>query len=308
MPYALAIHGGAGAIRRAEITPDQEAALRAGLNEALDFGLTLLAAGRSALDAVEAAVVALENNPLFNAGRGAVFNDEGFIELEAAVMDGTTRAAGTVTGVRRARNPVKLARAVMEHTPHVTLGFAAADAFAEKMNLELVEPSYFYTQKRWDALQGELQRMREGGSPDTASEQTKHGTVGAVALDSHGRLAAATSTGGRTAKMAGRIGDTPVIGAGTWADELVAVSGTGHGEIFIRCAAAHELASRVRYTGQPLSDAADEVVHGQLLELGGSSGLIAVDWRGNVAMPFNCEGMYRAAVDAAGSRTVAIYR
>lgn len=308
MPYALAIHGGAGAIRRADITTAEEAALRTGLNAALEIGITCLAGGQSALDAVEAAVSILENDPLFNAGRGAVLNTAGECELEAAIMDGATRHAGSVTGVQRTRNPVKLARAVMERTAHVTLGFAAADAFAASQGLEMVDPAYFFTQKRHDALQAELARLAQGGEPQAASEQVKHGTVGAVALDRHGRLAAATSTGGRTAKMPGRIGDTPVIGAGTWADELVAVSCTGLGEVFIRCAAGHEVASRVRYAGQRLADAADELIFGQLLELGGTGGLIAIDWQGNLAMPFNSEGMYRAAVDTAGNRTVAIYR
>ncbi|GAB3250988.1 isoaspartyl peptidase/L-asparaginase family protein [Chitinimonas naiadis] len=308
MPYAIAIHGGAGTLRKQDISPEQESLLLAGLNQALDTGLALLQQGGSALDAVTAAVSALEDNPLFNAGRGAVFNADGDIELEAAVMEGSQRLAGSVTGVRRARNPVQLARRVMEQTPHVTLGFAAADAFAEQQGLPLADAAYFFTQPRWDALQSELSRMAAGGSDKDVSEQVKHGTVGAVALDICGRMAAATSTGGRTAKMAGRIGDTPVIGAGTWADDLVAVSGTGHGESFIRCAAAHEVASRVRYIGQPLADACDEIVFGQLVEIGGSGGLIAVDWEGHVAMPFNSEGMYRAAVNAWGERIVAIYR
>ncbi|HEY9101168.1 isoaspartyl peptidase/L-asparaginase [Chitinimonas sp.] len=308
MPFALAIHGGAGTMRQTDISAEQEATLLAGLGQALDAGLAVLTAGGSALDAVTVSVCALEDNPLFNAGRGAVFNAAGQVELEAAVMDGRERRAGSVTGVQRVRNPVLLARRVMEATPHVTLGFAAADAFAEQQGLPLADASYFHTQERWDALQSELARQRAGGTDADVSEQIKHGTVGAVALDIHGCLAAATSTGGRTAKMAGRIGDTPVIGAGTWADDLVAVSGTGHGESFIRCAAAHEVASRVRYIGQPLGDACDEIVFGQLVEIGGSGGLIAVDWEGHVAMPFNSEGMYRAAVDAWGNRSIAIYR
>ncbi|QDQ28072.1 isoaspartyl peptidase/L-asparaginase [Chitinimonas arctica] len=307
-PFAIAIHGGAGTIRRQSLAPAQEAALLAGLNAALDAGLTVLSSGGSALDAVEVAVMVLEDDPLFNAGHGAVFNDQGFIELEAAIMDGRQRNAGSVSGVQRVRNPVRLARAVMERTPHITLGFAAADAYAEQIGLPLADASYFFTQSRWDALQTELARLATGGAAEDASEQTRHGTVGAVALDRSGKLAAATSTGGRTAKMAGRIGDTPIIGAGTWADELLAVSGTGHGETFVRCVAAHEVASRVRYMGQPLADACDEVVFGNLVELGGTGGLIAVDWEGHIAMPFNCEGMYRAAVDASGIRTVAIYR
>ncbi|WP_308419656.1 isoaspartyl peptidase/L-asparaginase family protein [Chitinimonas koreensis] len=288
--------------------PEREAELHAGLDAALDAGLAMLQGGRAAVDAVLAAVRTLEDNPLFNAGRGAVFNDQGFVELEASIMDGATRAAGSVVGVRRTRNPVELARMVMAHTPHVSLGFEAADRFAEEQGLAMAPPEYFFTQSRWDALQSELARLGAGGSERDASEQVKHGTVGAVALDASGRLAAATSTGGRTAKMAGRIGDSAMIGAGTWADDLVAVSCTGHGELFVRSAAAHEVASRLRYLNQSLVDACDDLVFGQLIELGGSGGLIAIDWEGNIAMPFNTEGMYRASVDIDGRRSVAIFR
>lgn len=306
MNVAFAVHGGAGTLRRSEFTPEREAAYRAGLETALDAGLAVLHQGGTSLDAVQAAVVVLEDDPLFNAGRGAVFNDQGFVELEAAVMDGATRAAGSVTGLRRVRNPVLAARAVMQHSPHVTLGFEAAEAFAAAQGLALEPPEYFHTRARWIALQSELARLRAGGSDADVPEAVKHGTVGAVALDAQGRLAAATSTGGRTAKWAGRVGDTPVIGAGTWADERVAVSGTGHGEWFVRCAAAHDIAARMRH-GVALAQACDEVVMGELARFGGTGGVVAVDAAGNVAMPFNCEGMYRAAVDAAGVRTVAIF-
>jgi beta-aspartyl-peptidase (threonine type) len=305
--YAIAIHGGAGTIRRSDITPEKDAVLRAGLATALEAGEAILRAGGSALDAVETAVVALEDDPLFNAGRGAVFNAEGFVELEAAVMDGSTRAAGSVTGVRTVRNPVRLARAVMTNTPHVTLGFAAADAFASACGLERMDPGYFFTEARMAALQSELARLAAGGSEAEASEQTKHGTVGAVARDASGRLAAATSTGGRTAKMAGRIGDTPVIGAGTWADDTVAVSGTGHGEFFVRCAVGHEISARMRHAGQSLADATDAVVLDELVRMGASGGVIAIDRDGRIALPFNCEGMYRAWRACGGDRGVAIY-
>ncbi|MDK2122640.1 isoaspartyl peptidase/L-asparaginase family protein [Parachitinimonas caeni] len=307
-PIAMAIHGGAGTIRRTDLTPEREAAIRAGLNAALDAGLVVLQAGGGALDAVEAAVIVLEDDPLFNAGRGAVFNDAGLIELEAAIMDGPSRRAGSVTGARRVRNPVRLARRIMEQTPHVTLGFAAADAFAEIQGLALADADYFFTQTRWDALQSELARLRDGGAAEAVSEQVKHGTVGAVALDCQGHLAAATSTGGRTAKMAGRIGDTPVIGAGTWADDRVAVSGTGHGEFFIRCAVGHDIAARIRYGHANLVDACDAVINQEMVKMGGTGGVIAIDHAGHIAMPFNCEGMYRAAVDAEGKRQIAIYR
>ncbi|MBB5016837.1 beta-aspartyl-peptidase (threonine type) [Chitinivorax tropicus] len=306
-PFVLAIHGGAGTIRRQDLTPDQEAALLAGLHAALDAGQAILAQRGSALDAVIAAVSALEDNPLFNAGRGAVFNDEGRIELEAAVMNGPDQAAGSVTGVTRTRNPVQLARAVMQHTAHVTLGFDAADRLALTLGLPQGDADYFYTAKRWQALQDELARMAAGGSEADAPEDRKHGTVGAVALDCMGRLAAATSTGGRTAKMAGRIGDTPVIGAGTWADTRCAVSGTGHGEYFVRAAVAHDIAARIHYGAQPLAQASQATID-TLTAMGGTGGVIAIDHHGNIAMPFNCEGMYRAAIDQQGQRTVAIYR
>ncbi|MFC4158745.1 isoaspartyl peptidase/L-asparaginase family protein [Chitinimonas lacunae] len=305
MPYALALHGGAGIIRRTDMPADLEAAYRTSLAAALDTGLAILSAGGPALDAVEACVIALEDNPLFNAGHGAVFNLAGEIELEAAVMDGSSQLAGTVTGVRRAKNPVRLARAVMERTPHVSIGFAEADCLAAQYGLECVEPDYFVTESRRVTLQAELARLAAGRSEAEVPDHIKHGTVGAVALDMTGRLAAATSTGGRTAKMAGRIGDTPILGAGTWADQRVAVSGTGHGEYFMRYAVAHDIAARVRYLGQDIASAAGEVM-AALREVGGSGGVIAIDWQGRIAMPFNCEGMYRAMADAAGQRLVAI--
>jgi beta-aspartyl-peptidase (threonine type) len=305
---AIAIHGGAGTMRRADLPPEREALYRDGLAAALEAGHAVLREGGAALDAVQAAVLVLEDDPLFNAGRGAVFNDQGFIELEAAMMDGSSRRAGSVTGLRRVRHPVLAARLVMERTPHVTLGFEAAEAFAREQGLALEPEAWFRTEQRWNALQAELQRRQRGESDLDVSEDRKHGTVGAVALDAAGRLAAATSTGGRTGKMAGRIGDTPVIGAGTWADGRVAVSGTGLGEAFVRCAAAHDVAARMAYAGADLHAACDAVVMQELPRIGGTGGVIAVDAAGNVAMPFNCEGMYRAAVDGAGRRVVAIYR
>lgn len=305
---ALAVHGGAGTLRRADLDPAREPLYHQALAAALEAGHAVLRSGGTALDAVQAAVMALEDEPLFNAGRGAVFNDQGFIEMEAAIMDGPTRRAGSVTGLRQVRNPVRAARLVMERTPHVTLGFGAAEAFARAQGLPIEPAAWFHTDTRWAALQGELERKRRGESDLNVRDDLKHGTVGAVALDAAGRLAAATSTGGRTGKMAGRIGDTPVIGAGTWADARVAVSGTGLGEAFIRCAAAHDVAARMAYGGAGLHEACDAVVLHELPRLGGSGGLIAVDAQGNVALPFNCEGMYRAAVDASGRRMVHIYR
>ena len=308
MTVAIAIHGGAGTIRRAEISPEKDAALRAGLASALEAGHVVLRAGGSALDAVTAAVVALEDDPLFNAARGAVFTRDGTQELEAAIMDGSTQAAGTVMGVKIVKNPVKLARRVMEATPHVTLGFAAADAFARAQGLECVTTDYYFTEPRWQALHLEKARLAVGGSPGEAPADRQHGTVGAVALDAMGCLAAATSTGGMTAKWAGRVGDTPIIGAGTWADARCAVSCTGHGESFIRAAAAHDIAARITYAGQTAQEAAEALVHLTLTGLGGSGGVIVVDSQGRITMPFNCEGMYRAMVDSQGRRAVAIYR
>lgn len=307
MTFALAIHGGAGTIRRAELTPEKEVALRAGLEAALESGHAILRAGGSAIDAVTAAVVALEDDPLFNAGRGAVFTLEGRNELDAAVMDGASGLAGAVAGVRTVRNPVLLARRIMETSPHVFLGFEAADAFAREQGLACVPPGYFFTENRWQALQLEIARLAAGGRAEEAPDDRRHGTVGAVALDAAGRLAAATSTGGMTAKRPGRIGDTSVIGAGTWADARCAVSCTGHGESFIRAAAAHDVAARLAYGSWTLDAAADEVIHRLLAQRGGSGGLIALDAEGRIAAPFNSEGMYRAWVAPGGRREVAIF-
>jgi beta-aspartyl-peptidase (threonine type) len=307
MTIAIAIHGGAGILRREDMTPSRDRLTREGLSAALDAGHVVLRSGGSALDAVVASVLALENNPLFNAGKGAVFTLDGTVELEAALMDGSTQQAGTVTGVTVAKNPILVARRVMESTPNVMLGFKAADAFAREQGLECVPPEYYFTETRWNALQLEKERLSAGGSEKDVPEDRKHGTIGAVALDDQGRLAAATSTGGRTAKWAGRIGDTPVIGAGTWADTRCAISCTGHGECFIRTAAAHDVAARMAYGGQTLQEASDEVIQRSLVRIGGTGGMIGVDVRGNVAMPVNCEGMYRGKIDGEGNRLIAIY-
>ncbi|OHX13800.1 isoaspartyl peptidase/L-asparaginase family protein [Chromobacterium sphagni] len=308
MTIALALHGGAGTLRRQDMSAEQEKAYRKGLQQALDAGHAVLLAGGSALDAVCASVCALEDDPLFNAGRGSVYTLDGKQEMEAAVMDGNRQDAGSVTGLAGVQNPVRLARAVMEQSPHVTLGFAAAEDFARRIGAPCRPPEYFHTDKRWQALLLEQERLAAGGSDADIPEDRKHGTVGAVALDTQGWLAAATSTGGRTAKWPGRIGDTPVIGAGTWADGHCAVSGTGHGEYFVRVAAGHEISARIRYLGETLEQACDVVVQRDLPRLGGTGGVAAVDRQGRVALPFNCEGMYRAAIDGQGRRIVAIYR
>jgi beta-aspartyl-peptidase (threonine type) len=304
--YSLAIHGGAGTILRSKMTQEREAAYHAGLRRSLEAGRTILAAGGSALDAVSAAVMALEDEPLFNAGRGAVYTSAGRQEMDAAIMDGSDRSAGAVAGICGPRNPILAARAVMEHSGHVVLIGESAMDFCRRQGLAFEEPSYFYTEQRWQALHDTL-AMRRSGEEDQ-DESRKHGTVGAVARDRNGNLAAATSTGGMTAKAPGRVGDTPVIGAGTWADnETCAISATGHGEIFIRYAAAHEIAARMRHGGQSLEEASRAVVLDMLAPAGGSGGVIAVDRAGNVSLPFNCSGMYRGVARGDGSILTAIY-
>ena len=305
--FALAVHGGAGALSPSRLSVELDAAYRAGLAAALLAGYHVLAAGGRAVDAVTQAVVVLEDNPLFNAGRGGVFTSEGEVQLDAAVMDGLDRSAGAVAAVAGPRNPVLAARAVMEHSEAVLLVGEGALSFCRAHGVAFEEPDYFYTQQRWEALQRELRR-RERGGPDQRDAADLHGTVGAVARDCHGNLAAATSTGGLTAKAPGRVGDSPVFGAGTWAENgTCAVSATGVGEVFIRYGAAHEIAARMRIGGQPLETAAADVV-AELHEVSGEGGLIAVDASGAVAMPFNCQGMYRGTIGADGVPRTAIHR
>ncbi len=305
--FALAVHGGAGALSPSRLSVELDAAYRAGLAAALLAGYHVLAAGGRAVDAVTQAVVVLEDNPLFNAGRGGVFTSEGEVQLDAAVMDGLDRSAGAVAAVAGPRNPVLAARAVMEHSEAVLLVGEGALGFCRAHGVAFEEPDYFYTQQRWEALQRELRR-RERGGPDQRDAADLHGTVGAVARDCHGNLAAATSTGGLTAKAPGRVGDSPVFGAGTWAENgTCAVSATGVGEVFIRYGAAHEIAARMRIGGQPLETAAADVV-AELHEVSGEGGLIAVDASGAVAMPFNCQGMYRGTIGADGVPRTAIHR
>jgi beta-aspartyl-peptidase (threonine type) len=301
--FALAVHGGAGTISPDRITPDAERDIRAGLQCALDAGHAVLRDGGTSLDAVVASVRTLEDNPRFNAGHGAVFTSAGTHEMDAAVMDGQTLKAGAVGGLKRIKNPIDLARAVMEKSPHVLFAGEGAELFAEQIGLEMVDPKYFYTEERWQALE----RVR-GNQMRELSDQDRHGTVGAVALDQAGNLAAATSTGGNTNKLPGRIGDTPIVGAGTYANNRTcAVSGTGDGEYFIRGVAGHDLSALMEYRGMALNDAAGLVIR-KVTELGGSGGLIAIDGSGTIAMPFSTAGMYRASVDAHGRQVVAIYR
>jgi len=300
--FALAIHGGAGTLRRDAMSAARSALYHAGLGRALAAGHGILAADGSALDAVTAAVVALEDDPLFNAGRGAVFTAAGTQEMDAAIMEGREHRAGAVAGIFGPRNPILAARAVMEHSPHVLLIGEGALALCRAQNLAFADRDYFHTASRWRALQ---QSFAPGATDD--DEARRHGTVGAVARDRRGDLAAATSTGGMTGKLPGRVGDTPIIGAGTYADNAsCAVSATGHGEFFIRFGAAYEIAARLRYGGQTLGAAAPAVVD-ELAAKGGSGGLVAIDHNGAIALPFNCAGMYRGYVEADGTICTAIY-
>ncbi|MGI8788395.1 MAG: isoaspartyl peptidase/L-asparaginase family protein [Pyrinomonadaceae bacterium] len=299
---ALAVHGGAGTIRRSSMTAEIENEYRSGLQAALDAGWKILNDGGNSLDAVEATVCELENNPLFNAGRGAVFNHDGKNEMDASIMDGATLNAGAVAFVRNVVNPIKLARLVMERTEHILLAGEGANEFAKEMKIEFAPDEYFFTEFRHQ----QLLEARESGKVQL--DHSPLGTVGAVACDSDGNLAAATSTGGMTNKKFGRIGDTPIVGAGTYADNRTcAVSCTGHGEFFMKSVAAYDVAARMKYKNSSLIEAANETIE-YLKTIGGEGGLIAVDAFGNVALPFNCEGMYRGFVKSGGEIIVEIYR
>ena len=301
----LVMHGGAGTITRQSMTPEMEKQYRETLEQALRAGHAILAKGGTSIDAVEASIRILEDSPLFNAGKGAVFTHEGKNELDAAIMDGKTMKAGAVAAVTIIKNPISAARAVMEKSPHVMLIGRGAELFATKMGLDIVDPSYFWTERRWKALQQEL--LKEGSAPDS-----KHGTVGCVALDRDGNLAAGTSTGGTTNKQFGRVGDSPIIGAGTYAaNDSVAVSATGTGEFFIRWTVAYDIAALYKYKGMSVKDAGDEVIHRKLENLKpkiGDGGCIILDRNGNFAMPFNTEGMYRGWVGEDGVPHVLIYK
>jgi len=304
--FVLAIHGGAGVLPRSEMSPEREGAYHAALARVLAVGETVLSRNGTALDAVTVAVETLENEPLFNAGRGAVFTRDGTHEMDAAIMDGRGRGAGAVAGIAGVRNPVHLARAVMERTDHVLMVGEGALEIARDAGLAFEDDAYFFTQERWDSLQSTLKMEADGTLDDDPAR--RHGTVGAVALDRAGNLAAATSTGGMTAKRRGRIGDSPIIGAGTFADDATcAVSATGDGEAYIRLSVAHEIDARLRLAGQPMTEAARQIILGDLTAIGGSGGLICIDRGGEVAMPFNCEGMYRGCVKDGDKPVTAIY-
>ncbi len=309
----LVMHGGAGTILREQMTPERDAALRKALSEALLTGYRILKQGGTSMDAVEAAVCVLEDSPLFNAGRGSVFTSEGKNEMDAAVMDGATRKAGAVASVQGIKNPIRAARKVMDQTSHVMLVGDGAEMFAREQGLQFEDSAYFFTQERWDELkrtqQKEKELKKEHGS--LAFPHTHLGTVGAVAVDQQGNLAAATSTGGLTNKRWGRVGDSPIIGAGTYADNATcAVSCTGRGEIFIRAAAAYEVSALMRFEKLSVEAAAKRVVHDELVVLGGegTGGLIALDRQGRFAMECNTPGMYRGFIDKSGKPHTFIYR
>lgn len=320
--WALVAHGGAGAISPGQLSPEQEAAYREAMAGAAEAGAAVLRAGGSAMDAVEATIHILEDDPLFNAGRGAAFTAEGRNELDASIMDGASLSAGAVAGVTTTRHPISAARAVIEGSAHVMLGGEGADAFARSQGLEQVDPVYFFTERRWQALEKGLSKLglpipaRPIGAPDDVSgkaalvhEEGKHGTVGVVARDAHGDVAAGTSTGGASAKRWGRVGDSPLIGAGTYAsNKACAVSCTGAGEYFIRLGVAHEICALVQHKGLALQAAADQVIQGQLSDLGGEGGVICVAPDGQMAWSFNTEGMYRARIAADEPLVVGVYK
>ncbi len=298
----LVIHGGAGVIAK-DISVEREKRVRAALKHALETGYAVLKAGGSSLDAVSKTIVVLEDDPDFNAGRGAVFNHDGQNELDASIMDGATLRAGSVANVHKVKNPILLARAVMEKSPHVMLVGDGAEQFAKSIDMPLVDPKYFHTEQRWQ----ELQKALTEEAAQEKSTASPHGTVGAVALDTAGHLAAGTSTGGMTNKRYGRIGDSPVIGAGTYANGKCAVSATGWGEFYIRTVAAHDICARVEYRNEPVAQAAQEVVMDAVPKLGGDGGVIALDADGNFATPFNTQGMFRGWIDKDGKMHIAIF-
>jgi len=294
--WALVIHGGAGVITRDLMTPERDSAYRQVLLEALESGAGILSEGGTAIDAVERTIQVMENSPLFNAGRGAVFTNKGTNEMDAAIMDGSDLNAGSVAGITTIKNPISAARAVMEKSEHVMLSGQGAVEFAVEQGLEKVDASYFHTDQRYRQL-------------NEAINREKNGTVGCCALDKKGNLAAGTSTGGMTNKKYNRIGDAPIIGAGTYANNSTcAVSATGHGEYFIRWTVAHDISSLIEYNDMSLEQAADLVINKKLVEAGGTGGIVSVDKYGNITMPFNTEGMFRGFIDSEGNNGVYIYR
>lgn len=311
-PLTIVIHGGAGAMAPGRYTPDEEAAFKAKLAEALDAGYGVLESGGPALAAVEAAIVIMEDSPLFNAGKGAVFTRDGANELDASVMDGKTRNAGAVTGVTRVKNPIRLAIDVMENSEHVMFSGDGADAFAKERGHALVPRTYFRTEHRWNAYKKALEAEKKAAKTDDKEaglpHDFKYGTVGAVALDADGNIAAGTSTGGMTLKRYGRVGDAPIIGAGTFADNAsCAVSSTGWGEYFIRLSIARDICAQVEYAGKTVTDAADDVINNRLENLGGDGGVIVLAPDGSYTMEFNTAGMFRGVRQQNKTALVGIY-
>ena len=297
--YSLAIHGGAGVILKKNMSDELEAEYRTTLTEALTLGKSQLEKGMTALDAIEHVVIFLEDDPKFNAGKGAVFNAEGENELDASIMDGSDRNAGSVAGVKNIKNPIRAARAVMENSRHVMLQGKGAEIFAREQALEFVDGDYFFTQRRYDQMQKKLEQQQGSYDPFSGEPQTRFGTVGVVVKDNCGNLGAGTSTGGLTAKKWGRVGDTPIIGAGTYADNrYCAVSSTGTGEFFIRATIARDICARREFLGEPLQTAADHVIHKTLADMGGDGGIVAIDENGQHVFSFNTPGMYRGAVNS----------
>ncbi|MCX6245062.1 MAG: isoaspartyl peptidase/L-asparaginase [Bacteroidetes bacterium] len=302
--WVLVIHGGAGGPGKGGMPADLEKQYTDKLQEVLEAGKEVLSKGGTSLDAVETCIRMMEDSPLFNAGKGAVFTEEGKNELDASIMDGKTLKAGAVAGVSTIKNPITAARAVMEKSKHVMLIDGGAEKFAKEQGLEIVKPSYFYTKKRWD----EYEKVHQQEMKGKAEENPKHGTVGAVALDAYGNLAAGTSTGGMTNKMKGRIGDSPIIGAGTYANNATcAISATGHGEFFIRNVVAYDISALMEYKGLSLDAAAHLVVDQKLKSQGADGGLIGVDKNGNITLPFNTKAMFRGTIRSGGKAIVNIY-
>lgn len=309
--YAIAIHGGAGTILRSTMTPEKEIEYKKALTDAINAGELVLIDGGSALDAVEAAIVSLENNPLFNAGKGAVFTNMGKNEMDASLMDGKDLRAGAVAGVQNIKNPIKLSRAVMDQSEHVMLAGLGAMEFAEKVGVEFADDEYFFVPMRFEQLQKAKESdtmILDHTEDDFENGEKKFGTVGCVALDVNGNIAAGTSTGGMTNKKYGRVGDSPVIGSGTYANnKTCAISCTGHGEFFIRAVVAYDVSCLMEYKGLSLKEACDIVVKDKLVKLGGEGGLIALDAKGNIELPFNSEGMYRASKKQGEEMYIGIY-
>ncbi|RLD76486.1 MAG: beta-aspartyl-peptidase [Bacteroidetes bacterium] len=303
--YVIVIHGGAGVIKKENMSDEKEAAYIKKLNEALETGNRILKNGGTAIETVIATIKIMEDSPLFNAGKGAVFTHEGKNELDVSIMDGKTLNAGAASGVSNVKNPIELAYKIMVNSQHVMLSGDGASQFAKEQGLEIVDPSYFYTERRWKSLQNVIEREKK----KLENEKEKHGTVGCVVLDKYGNLAAGTSTGGMTNKQYGRIGDSPVIGAGTYANnETCAVSCTGHGEFFIRYVVAHSVSALMEYKNLSLQDAGNEIINKKLKAVGGTGGLVSVDKDGNIAMPFNTPGMFRGYIKSSGEKEVLIYR